>query len=341
VQPDLLKVLADPEDGSALSMCSEGAELVGGSGRRYSVRNGIPRFVLTKDEAQRQTEASFGFKWSRRDTYDSPAVWQEARRWLSERYGFPSTDAMGEYLARKGSVLDAGCGSGFSSSLWLRPRWSGSMWVGVDISGAIDVAAERLADIGDTHFVQGDVVQPPFRPGSFDVVFSEGVLHHTPSTERAFKAVVPLLKQGGEMMAYVYRRKGPIREFTDDYVRDQIAGMPPAEAWEALRPLTRLGQALAELQVDVEIPEDVPLLGIKAGRYDVQRLFYWHVAKAFWKPMYSFEENHHINFDWYHPRYAHRHTAEEIRSWLRDCSLDVIHFDEQESGYTVRALKAH
>ena len=84
-------------------------------------------------------------------------------------------------------------------------------------------------------------------PASFDVVFSEGVLHHTPSTERALKALVPLLRPGGELMIYVYRRKAPIREFTDDYVRERLADLDPAEAWEALRPLTQLGQALAEL----------------------------------------------------------------------------------------------
>ena len=39
---------------------------------------------------------------------------------------------------------------------------------------------------------------------------------------------------------------------------------------ELLRSLTRLGQALAELKAEVEVPKDIPYLGIKAGRYDVQ-----------------------------------------------------------------------
>ncbi len=93
--------------------------------------------------------------------------------------------------------------------------------------------------------------------------------------------------------------------------------MSPDEAWDALRPLTRLGQALAELETTVEVPEDVPLLGIKAGRYDVQRLVYWHVAKLFWNPKMTFEENNHLNFDWYAPRYAHRQTEEEVRALVR------------------------
>jgi hypothetical protein len=47
-----------------------------------------------------------------------------------------------------------------------------------------------------------------------------------------------------------------------------------------------------------------------------------------------------VNFDWYHPRYAHRHTPEEVLQWCREEGLQVEHWDVQESGITVRARKA-
>lgn len=343
LHPDLVPLLADPVSHGSLRVETADRQtgtLTSTDGRRYELRDGIPRFVLTDDAGQKQTQGSFAFKWQKRDTYDSPAVKAQATRWLVDRYGFGSAGEMGQYLAARGRVLDAGCGSAFSSSLWLTPDWGGRLWVGLDISGAIDVAADRLGDVASAAFVQGDVLQPPFADGTFDAIFSEGVLHHTPSTERAFKALVRLLAPGGEMLVYVYRRKGPIREFTDDYVRDALAVMPPDQAWDALRPLTRLGQALAELEAEVEITEDITLLGIPAGRHNVQRLFYWHVAKMFWNPAYSFEENHHINFDWYHPRYAHRQSEEELRRWCDDSALRIVHFDVQESGFTVRAVRS-
>ena len=140
-------------------------------------------------------------------------------------------------------------------------------------------------------------------------------------------------------MFYVYRKKGPIREFTDDYIRAMISSLEPEEAWNRLKPLTKLGRALAELKTEVEIPEDIPYLGIKAGRYDIQRLIYWHFAKMFWNEALTFEENHHINFDWYHPQYAHRQTEEEVRRWCQEDGLKIIHFNAQESGFTVRAIK--
>jgi SAM-dependent methyltransferase len=187
--------------------------------------------------------------------------------------------------------------------------------------------------------VQGDVLQLPFKNGSFDLIFSDGVLHHTPSTEQALKALAPLLAAGGEIMFYVYRKKGPIREFSDDYIRNLVAGLPPEQGWAMLEPLTHLGKALAGLHVEVDVPEDIPYLGITAGRYDVQRLIYWHFIKLFWNDAYTFAENQHVNFDWYHPRYAHRQSEEEVRRWCEEANLRITHCHVEESGITVRAIR--
>lgn len=348
MRSELLEILADPITGRALQLENverEGDEIAEGTlasnGARYPIRDSIPRFVLTDDIGQRQTESSFGYKWTKLDSFGSEGMADELHTWLLNRYGFESGEAMRAWFAARRRTLDAGCGAGFATSAWISDGWNsdGAEWVGADISSAIDVARQRLGRFGGTHFVQADVLQLPFQDSTFDAIISEGVLHHTPSTERALKALVPLLVVGGELMFYVYRRKAPMREFTDDYVRATLTELPPDEAWEATRPLTRLGQALAELDVEVEVAEDVPLLGIKAGRYDVQRLVYWHMAKLFWNPKLTFEENNHLNFDWYAPVYAWRHTEEEIRAWCADAQLEITRFDEHEAGFTVRAVK--
>jgi SAM-dependent methyltransferase len=345
---ELLEVLVDPVSGKRLQFevdDERDGDVVAGTlvaeESTYPIVDGIPRFVLTEDQGQRQTESSFGYKWTKLDSFGSEGMKDELYAWFLRRYGFGSAEEMRSWFGARRRTLDAGCGAGFSTTSWMDERWSDgtSEWVGADISAAIDVARDRLGRFPGTHFVQADVLQLPFRPESFDAIISEGVLHHTPSTERAMKSLVPLLAPGGELMFYVYRRKAPIREFTDDYVREKIAEMAPEEAWEALRPLTRLGQALAELEAEVEVPEDVPLLGINAGRYDVQRLIYWNVAKLFWNPKMTFEENNHLNFDWYAPTYAHRHTEDEVRGWCADERLEITHFDVDDAGFTVRATK--
>jgi arsenite methyltransferase len=351
MRESLLDLIVDPVSGSPLKLSDNGLvdnEILQGAlqspeGNSYKIVNGIPRFVLTQDSGQKQTESSFGYKWQQRDAWYSPQVQAACQTWLIQRYGFESAAEMRRFFAAHRRVLDAGCGSGFASSLWMDESWRGDgkpEWVGADISEAVDVAQERLGAVPGTHFIQADIFQLPFRPQSFDAIFSDGVLHHTPSTERALKSLASLLVTGGEILFYVYRVKSPVREFTDDYVRDAISSLDPAAAWEALRPLTKLGQALAELHAEVEVPEDIPLLGIKAGRYDVQRLIYWHFAKLYWRETFNFEENNHVNFDWYHPRYSWRHTAEEIRRWCDEAGLRIMRFDDtQESGFSVRAVK--
>ena len=316
--------------------------LIGTEGRSYPIINGIPRFVLTEDSGQKQTQNSFAFKWQQRDTYGSPEMRAHARAWVAQRSGFRSMDEFRDYFASRRRILDAGCGSGLGTSWWMDSSWrngGNAEWYGADISGAIDVAQDRLGSIPGTHFVQADMLQLPLRPGTFDTICSDGALHHTPSTEQALKSLAPLLEPRGEIVFYVYNKKGPIREFADDYIRDVISPLPPEEAWELLRPLTKLAKALADLHAEVEVPEDIAYLGIRAGRYDVQRLIYWHFMKLFWNDTYTVEENTHINFDWYHPRYSQRQTAEEIRRWCAEAGLRIRHFDAGESGYTVFAVK--
>ena len=344
----LLDILVDPVTKTSLRLEERKTDaegnilegvLLGPDERSYPITNGIPRFVLTEDSAQKQTQNSFGFKWRQRDTYDSPAMHAIVRQWLIQRYGFDTIDAMRAFFRGRRRILDAGSGSGFGASLWMNSSWGGSHWTGAEISPAVDVAQERLGSIVGTHFVQADILQLPFPETTSDTIVSDGVLHHTPSTELALKALVPLLEPGGEILFYVYRKKAPVREFTDDHIRGLLSCLSPEDAWDKLRPLTRLGQALAELHAEVEVQEDVPYLGLKAGRYDVQRLIYWHFAKLFWNEAISFEENNHVNFDWYHPCYSHRQTEDEVRRWCEEAGLSVFHFNVQESGMTVRGIK--
>jgi len=349
VKRALLDLLVDPVTGGPLTLeaastADDGSVTTGalrsGSGERYAIQRSIPRFVRTDDAGQLQTSKSFGYKWGRRDSYEDVAAIESYRRWLLDKYGFASAKAWSSYFDGRRRVLDVGCGSGYSSALWLdTPDWQGrAMWVGVDISDAIDVARERLGSVPNTHFVQADALRMPFAPGAFDTIFSEGVLHHTPSTRDALLACARLLAPGGAFHFYVYRKKAPVREFTDDHVRAALAEMTNDEAWEAMRPLTKLAQDLTALHATIEV-EDIPVLGIKAGRYDVQRLLYWNFAKLFWNESYPFEANLHVNFDWYRPHYANRQTEAEVRSWCAEAGLRIDRLHEEESGFTVIASR--
>src|SRR5436190_19645728 len=155
----LLDILVDPMTKTPLRLDNE--KLYSAEGVAYPIINGIPRFVLTEDSGQKQTEASFGYKWQQESSYDTLEMHDMARTWLVSRYGFSSVEAMRTFFAGRKRILDAGCGSGFSASLWMTPEWKGAQWVGADISAAIDVAQKRLAGGEDRHFVQADILQLP------------------------------------------------------------------------------------------------------------------------------------------------------------------------------------
>lgn len=348
---ELTPLLADPFDLTPLELEADGEKdgdvlegaLRSTSGRAYPVRSSIPRFITADDKGQLETMRAFGYKWSKEGSYGwlrKPGNDGFYATWLSEKYGFEDAAAWCRHFRGK-RFLDLGCGAGMASYFWLAsPEWrADAPWVGLDISEAVDLAREHLHHVPNTHFVQADAMRLPFADGTFHAILSEGVLHHTPSTRDAIASGARVLAPGGEFHFYVYRRKAPGREFTDDYVRERLHGMSDEQAWNAMRPLTKLARNLAALKAEVEVEEDIPELGIKAGRIDVQRLIYWNFAKLFWNDEFDFEENVHINYDWYRPTYAHRQTAEELRTWCEGAGLDVARLHEQESGYTVRAVK--
>jgi arsenite methyltransferase len=262
------------------------------------------------------------------------------RAWLIERYGDVANAPWWADYGTRPSVLDAGCGAGLSAVELFGPILDRIDYRGVDISDAYKVAERRFAERGfPGAFEQGDITNLRFPDATFDIAFSEGVLHHTDSTERALKAVARKLRPGGRFLFYVYRRKGPIREFTDDFIREKLQPMSPAEAWQALYPLTRLGELLGDLHIEIDIPEAIDLLEIPAGKIDLQRFVYWHVFKAFHDPTLSLDELNHMNFDWYAPKNAHRQSLEEVRRWCAEAGLRPEREVEEPAGITVIAVK--
>lgn len=334
----LLEHLRSPDDGSPLELDAEecsGDEIITGSlrdaaGTRFPIREGVPLFAeeLSDDE-------TFGFKWTKIGAsygHEEPSR-RRRQEWYLERFGYATRDALLDQLHGRDWILDAGTGSGVDAAVFAE---SGRTVVAADLSRHAALATYRsLGHLDNVNVIQADIHRLPFAEGHFDYISSDQVLHHTPDTETAFKSVARYLAPGGRILIYVYNRKGPIREFSDDFIRAALVGKPPEEAYEVCRQLTLLGKALSDLHVDVELPEAIPLLEIPAGTHDVQRLFYWNVLKCFWNDEYDFELNVMINFDWYHPKWAFRHTREEVEGWFDDLDLEIERAATVPSGISV------
>lgn len=105
------------------------------------------------------------------------------------------------------NLLEIGPGAGAHSSLFCL---SGAQVTSLDITLDRVVETNRkleLVDSNNTSFaIQGDAEQLPFTKDNFDIVYSNGVLHHTPNTAKAVKEVLRVLKPGGRAIIMLYAR---------------------------------------------------------------------------------------------------------------------------------------
>lgn len=293
------------------------------------------------DRKQYQTQQTFSYKWSKRDTYESKIVKEKSYKWLVNRY-FGEKKILKSFISNnKGKkFLDAGCGSAYSSLILFNNFLNEVDYLGVDISDSIEIAKERFDENKiKGHFLKRNIQDMNLNK-KFDIIFSEGVLHHTSNPFLAFKNLINHLNINGIIMFYVYKEKAPIREFTDDFIRNQLKGLCDEEAWQNLIPLTELGKKIGDLNIDLTIDEDIKLLDIKKGKYNLQRFFYWFFIKMYYDKKYSIEEMNHINFDWFRPLNCYRFKPKEIENWLIDLNLTKLRFIVEKSGITVIAKKS-
>ena len=287
-----------------------------------------------------QTATTFREKWTRnpdlafRQTLDESS---EIFRWILGRNGFEAPADLTAFLADKRRILDAGCGNGRVTALLERYAAPEAELVAIDLTAA-DVARANLEGAERITVHEGDLLGDLSGLGTFDFIYCQEVLHHTGDPEGGLRNVAGLLEPGGELAIYVYRQKAPIREFTDDYVRDRISELPYEQAMEQCRAIAELGRELSALGVTVNVP-DVELLGIEAGEYDVQRLVYHFFMKCFWNDELDAEANAAINFDWYHPQLCSRHTLDECRDWFARAGLEVTWEHVDPYGITVRGRR--
>lgn len=102
-------------------------------------------------------------------------------------------------------VLEIGVGMGADLVRWAR---EGATVVGVDLTQrAVDLTRARLANEGLSGVVEvADAEDLPYPDGAFDIVWSWGVLHHTPRADEALLEATRVLKPGGRYLVMVYHR---------------------------------------------------------------------------------------------------------------------------------------
>lgn len=192
--------------------------------------------------------------------------------WIVTRNDFNDLDQMSTHLHKFPVILDAGCGNGRILRLFAEITDSIQTLLGFDYVTA-EVARNNLGTLAATVFNADlmDIATLRQLPKA-GFIYRQEVLHHTANPENAFNNLIEILNPGGEIAIYVYKKKAPVREFLDDYVRNIVQSMGHIEAMDLTNDFAHFGRVFSELNVQVQIPA-IRILEIPAGTYDVQRLF--------------------------------------------------------------------
>lgn len=287
---------------------------------------------------QSQTEKIFSDKWTEAEQYkDIEKLYTFQFDWFLKLYGFESESELQNYLSGKKLIIDTGCGLGYKAA-WFAKLAPESIVIGIDISDAVDLAAKNFSALTNLYFLKQDIANTGIRPNSIDFVVCDQVIMHTEVPETTFRHLSTITNNNGEFACYVYSKKALPRELIDDYFRKATHQISNEEMWQFSEQLTELGKRLSELNVSFESP-DLPLLGIKGGKYDIQRFIYWNFLKCFWREEWGFELCKSTNYDWYAPSNAKRFSKEEFLAMVAANNLEVSFFHQEEACYSGRFLK--
>lgn len=150
--------------------------------------------------------------------FGSPEFFRAVEVERYERYAPWMREAMGFDRAAGKRVLEVGCGLGTDLMAFAR---GGALTFGIDLTERHLRATQRrfLLEARGPRLARADAESLPFRSDSVDVVYSFGVLHHTPGTAQAVREIHRVLRPGGRAIVGLYHRDSDV--FWRSYVLGQ------------------------------------------------------------------------------------------------------------------------
>ncbi len=287
-----------------------------GCGQRYPIEKGVPRLVAAVSDDIADVCGRFSFQWLSR--------WNGA--FEGERcYGFDDDVYIGwvkdQLQSRRKAepgewMIDGGCGSGEKTAVLARLCPEQNV-VGLDLGVASqEKAMARFGDMPNLDYVQGNIMQPPFKERQFDYGMSLGVLHHTPNTRQAFASFRRLLKPETTLMIWIYPTYWEGPEWRMPYfARDFIV----------MRQGYWLPTSLLKLVA----------YSIVVGFYPIVEFFFFKSYRRIHRDLPFFDVDRVTRkerfmaqifycFDTLLPRYQWRHPIKEVESWFVEEGLDPV-----------------
>ena len=219
---DVRELVACPACGGTLSAewsCS-------GCAARFDAADGVPNLRLPADGV---TETVRRFYESAPFPGYPPRESLQSLRARAERNAFARL--LDRAIAGNARIADVGCGTG---QMCVYLASADRMVVGADLTRAslvLGAAAAARFGLAGVQFVESDLRQPGLQRGAFDVVYSSGVVHHTPDPRASFARIAELARPGGLVVLGVYnaiaRIPSRLRRVAARLSRDRFVPLDP------------------------------------------------------------------------------------------------------------------
>jgi len=204
----LENVLLNNNNNSSLKFVSESEKTTffadEGNNKKYNIFEGIPDFFGENDSKITDTQKDFynNIKFPNYDDID------DLGSLIDKSIKNIFSNKLDKEISYDAKILEVGCGTGQLTNFLA--RYSRELY-GIDLSKGSLLLAENFRkknQISRAFFIRMDVFNLFFMKNNFDVIISNGVLHHTKDAKLAFKNLIKYLKPNGYVVVGLYHKYG-------------------------------------------------------------------------------------------------------------------------------------
>jgi SAM-dependent methyltransferase len=204
--------LVSPASGKNLIFTADGQLRTADGRERYAIEDGILRLFVEEPDSSSHKITRTVQTFYEDAPFPNYNGYDSLESFLKRAIRGVFANMLAAQIPMNAKVLEVGCGTGQLSN-YLAATTMAHFYAADMTLASLKLGREFAVkyDIPGITFLQMNLFRPCIRPASMDIVISNGVLHHTADTQRAFKSIAPLVKPGGHIIVGLYNWIGRVR----------------------------------------------------------------------------------------------------------------------------------
>jgi ubiquinone/menaquinone biosynthesis C-methylase UbiE/uncharacterized protein YbaR (Trm112 family) len=268
---------------------------------------------LDPEKGEKFIQNSFSEEWNLTETEDDELSFQRTDQDLVDFNKFIWLKWIKDN--KISSLLNVGCGAG-KESIALQKVTNADNIIAIDFNFSILKAAENYRNDPKINFILCSLFHIPVEKETFDLVYSQGVIHHTYSTNDAFNSVSKFVKRNGFLFIWVYALE-------DHLMYANVSG-------KSFRLFVKHSLQKLNWMIECTIR---PIIG-RSSPF-IRNVFIKIISlilhpimlkRVIHPEKWKFKNTEHSIRDLYSPIYAWRHSINEVVEWYENADYSIIDF---------------